>query len=252
MADAGGTGVGGSGSRPSNGTAGPTTAAQQPAAGGDATLPTPAEPTQQQQPRQHLLRPSEISFDTLCRFFVGMRRVKGPLFKRLAYIKRFIEVNIDKSSKEAFQVFRLVLPKVGGWSGWRGGWWVLAMAPALDACVLCQTNVPPVYPAAFLPTSAMPQRLPSPPHNISTARTTRPCSLTCTAWLSPCTPLQCDNKRRVYNLLETRLADAVIIAASLDKKGEVARAVRDWKRPGARNSGDFASVLKHVGCRVEG
>jgi hypothetical protein len=51
----------------------------------------------------------------------------------------------------------------------------------------------------------------------------------------------------VYNLLETRLADAVIIAASLDKKGEVARAVRDWKRPGARNSGDFASVLKHVG-----
>ncbi len=46
-----------------------------------------------------------------------------------------------------------------------------------------------------------------------------------------------------------------IEAAALDKASEQARAVRNWKQPGAKRAGDFAAVMKDVsgaGCVLDG
>lgn len=72
--------------------------------------------------------PSQISFDTLCRFFermVGQRQRKGRKKAggaggerdggfRLKEVHRFIEVVVDKQSHDAFSIFRLMLPSVRG------------------------------------------------------------------------------------------------------------------------------------------
>ena len=68
--------------------------------------------------------PSQISFDTLCRFFermVGQRQKRSRGKRagasrdggfRLKEVQRFIEVVVDKQSHDAFSIFRLMLPAV--------------------------------------------------------------------------------------------------------------------------------------------
>ncbi|PSC67603.1 DNA ligase 4 isoform A [Micractinium conductrix] len=56
------------------------------------------------------LSPSELSFDTVCRLFDTLRKTR-KYQQRAAFLKNFIGHNIEKSSHDAFSVFRLVLPK---------------------------------------------------------------------------------------------------------------------------------------------
>jgi len=55
------------------------------------------------------LKPSEISFDTLCDFFQVMENRQFPAAK---CIEGFIATCVDKESKQAFDIFRLILPQL--------------------------------------------------------------------------------------------------------------------------------------------
>ncbi|EFN52891.1 hypothetical protein CHLNCDRAFT_138420 [Chlorella variabilis] len=67
-----------------------------------------------------LLPPNDLSFQTLVNFFSSCRKLLGNARKggdvRSQHVKRFIDVNIDKESHQAFAVFRLILPAVGAGS----------------------------------------------------------------------------------------------------------------------------------------
>ncbi|KAL4440149.1 hypothetical protein ABPG75_003150 [Micractinium tetrahymenae] len=58
------------------------------------------------------LPPSQLSFDTLCRFWTSLRKVRGrwQVQRREAMVKRFLEANVLRSSRDAFCLLRLMLP----------------------------------------------------------------------------------------------------------------------------------------------
>ena len=125
------------------------------------------------------LSPSELSFDTVCRLFDTLRKTR-KYQQRAAFLKNFIGHNIEKSSHDAFSVFRLVLPKVGGWVAAKGGWLggcglgarntqlqllgCLYSLLFVSACVIelahppitftsvCLRGIPPTYPPTHPPT----------------------------------------------------------------------------------------------------
>lgn len=55
------------------------------------------------------LNPSELSFDTLCKLMDMLRATRNHALKKKR-LERFMEVNIRKESRDAFSVFRLLLP----------------------------------------------------------------------------------------------------------------------------------------------
>lgn len=61
-----------------------------------------------------------------------------------------------------------------------------------------------------------------------------------------CPPLQIDNKRGNYHLLEGKLASVLLKAANIDRNSPEGKAVREWRKPGARTAGNFAEVVKRV------
>lgn len=57
---------------------------------------------------------------------------------------------------------------------------------------------------------------------------------------------QLDAERGSYRLLESRLADVLLRSCGIDRSGPLARAVKNWKRPGVKGVGEFARVLQEV------
>lgn len=79
----------------------------------------PYAPPKQEQTRDgpRLLNPSELSFDTVCQLFekvskVGKTRMKNQPRERMKRLKRFIDINIVRESRDAYSVYRLTLPHV--------------------------------------------------------------------------------------------------------------------------------------------
>jgi DNA ligase-4 len=64
------------------------------------------------------MKPSELSFDTICDFLDAIAnilkdpKVKKKYAERAKMIKGFMNHSIDRSSGEAFEVFRLIMPKL--------------------------------------------------------------------------------------------------------------------------------------------
>ncbi|KDD74401.1 hypothetical protein H632_c1341p0, partial [Helicosporidium sp. ATCC 50920] len=122
--------------------------------------PTPAAPK---------LRPSELSFDTLCNLFEYLTKPEKAKRKSFAVRRqiweRFLETCVWRESRDAYSLFRLVLPAL-------------------------------------------------------------------------------DEERGNMRLLEGALSNVMLRACALDRKGEAARALKNWKRPGVKGVGVYAEVLQ--------
>ncbi|KAL4438716.1 hypothetical protein ABPG77_006320 [Micractinium sp. CCAP 211/92] len=73
--------------------------------------PPAGGPANTQAAAQGRLSPSELSFDTVCRLMNALRLTKSAMKKR-DMLQKFIAVNIEKQSHDAFSVFRLLLPGI--------------------------------------------------------------------------------------------------------------------------------------------
>lgn len=89
---------------------------------------------------QQLLKPSELSFDTLCNLFeflTGKEHGRARSWTaRRKILDRFLETCVWRGSKDAYALFRLVLPSVR--NGGSEGLATDSVSYAMDArCLLC-------------------------------------------------------------------------------------------------------------------
>lgn len=59
-----------------------------------------------------MVKPSQLSFKTLCDFFAATASARG--LKRKTYLlQSLLEKNLERDSEDLFAVVRLILPRVG-------------------------------------------------------------------------------------------------------------------------------------------
>ena len=56
------------------------------------------------------MKPSELSFKTLCDFFEAV--AKAAPKNKAVLLRRLLEMNLERNSDDLFQAFRLILPYV--------------------------------------------------------------------------------------------------------------------------------------------
>lgn len=57
------------------------------------------------------MKPSELSFKTLCIFFEAV--AKAPPRVKVLLLRRLLEKNLERDSDDLYEAFRLMLPYVG-------------------------------------------------------------------------------------------------------------------------------------------
>jgi hypothetical protein len=163
------------------------------------------------------ISPSQLSFETLCQFLEKLRESKGKLKRKV--LDMFISRCIDRESRDAFTVFRLVLPAVS----------VESLGERIPCPSSCGSR-------------AGTRAVPGPCMAAWYEGAVRPLTF---HW--PC--LQLDEKRGNYKLQEQKLIDVLLKAQLMDPKSNpTAKMIKGWKRPGRKGdaAGDLAKVLEQV------